>query len=353
MRLDTSSAWTMRAAVMERLGSLRTIEVPRPALEARDDVLVRVAAAGVCRTDLETIDGHMRVIWGEPRYPYVPGHETAGWIEAVGEGVRDLEPGTPVVLHPYATCGVCEGCRSGRDTYCNDFRFPGVDAKTWGGFAEYVVTSRRSVVPVPADADLAELASYADAGLTAYHAVRRARDWISPSSTCVVLGVGGVGLFAVQLLRMFGAGTIVCVDADADRARFGLDFGADHSVHSPLDQSVQAVLDIAGAGADLVMDFATSTDSAPSAAAMLRRGGALSMVGGGMTGVGVSPVDVIVKELTVIGNFVGSYSELADLVGLAGAGLKSPYTRYPLDQAATALEDLRSKKTVGRAVLVP
>jgi len=208
----------MLGAAISEFGRIKVVEVDEPQVRASTDVVVKVAAAGVCRTDLETIDGGLVPVYGSPLFPYIPGHETAGWVEAVGADVQSVAPGDPVLLHPFVTCGQCDGCRSGRDMYCSRSRFPGVDARTWGGFAEYVVTGERAVIPLQAGADLVELAAYADAGITAYHAIKRLMPHLQPDATVVAIGVGGVGHFGVQLLRRMTSCTVIAVDSDPARA---------------------------------------------------------------------------------------------------------------------------------------
>lgn len=342
----------MLAAVMEGFGRLGIQEVARPTIQGGHDVIVRVAAAGVCRTDLETIDGSLKDAYGTPDFPYVAGHETAGWVEDVGSEVQGIEPGDAVLLHPLISCGRCDACRAGRDMYCSDSRFPGVDARNWGGFAEYVRTGDRAVVKVPADADLVALSPYSDAGITAYHAIKRLLPYLLPGTTVVVLGVGGVGHFGVQLLKQMTASTIIAVEPAPSRAELARVLGADHTFEGTAGEHIGSVRDLTSGGADVVINFGGSPEAPAAALQMLAKGGVYSAVGAGGE-LSISSLDLAVRELTVIGNLVGTYTELVELVQLHASGLRSEHVVYPLEDAAKALEDLRHGRLDGRAVLIP
>jgi D-arabinose 1-dehydrogenase-like Zn-dependent alcohol dehydrogenase len=342
----------VRAVLLEEFGRINVEEADRPAVVRSDDVIVRVAAAGVCRTDLETIEGGLQAAYGAPVFPYVAGHETAGWVEEVGSEVEGLAAGDAVLLHPLVSCGRCEGCRAGRDMYCTDSRFPGVDAKNWGGFAEYVRTGERAVIKVPSEADLVSLSPYTDAGITAYHAIKRLLPYLLPGTTTVVLGVGGVGHFGLQLLKQMTSTTVIAVEAAESRARMAETLGADHTFQGGGTEHVGSVRDITNGGADVVIDFVGSEDSPAASLAMLRKGGVFSAVGAGGV-MSIETLDLAMRELTIIGNLVGTYTELEELVKLHASGLRSEHVVFPLEDAAKALEDLKHGRLDGRAVLIP
>src|SRR5450759_2791288 len=151
---------------------VKMVDVPDPKIEAPTDVIVKIGGAGVCRTDLHIIEAVWREALGNPALPYTIGHENAGWIEEVGSGVTNLKKGDPVILHPLRSCGLCRACRAGYDMYCEQGIFPGLDG-TDGGYAEYLKTSVRSVIKLAPGTDPVPLAPFADAGITAYHAVKR------------------------------------------------------------------------------------------------------------------------------------------------------------------------------------
>lgn len=343
----------MKAAAMYAENDIRYDDVADPKIEGDRDVIVRVGAAGVCQTDLHTLQGQLAEAFGLPEAPYVLGHENAGWIEETASGVSDLEEGQPVLLFPQMTCRACLPCRRGHDMHCERPRFPGVDAVTWGGFSEYMRTSADCVVPLPAGADVAAFAPYADAGITAYHAINRVLPQLRPSSTVVVIGIGGLGQFAVQLLRLLSLARIVAVDLSDEKAARAKDLGAHHVVASRNTDPGQAVdTHTAGRGADVVLDLVGDDDSPSTALRLLRKGGTYSIVGYGGQ-LQLDTLQATVRELTVVGNLVGTYDELVDLVGLNEHGLHSEVELYELSEAEAVFQQLENGQIKGRAVLVP
>ena len=203
----------MRAVRLHRYGERPVVEeVPEPVLRGPLDVLVEVGGAGLCRTDLHIVQGQ----WADRSgvsLPLTLGHETAGWVREVGPGVEHLDPGDAVILHPLVTCGFCLPCRAGNDVHCEASVFPGMDAD--GGMAELVRTSARSVVKLNPGTRPGAVAALADAGLTAYHAVKKALPLLHPGTSCVVVGAGGLGHIGIQLLRIMSATRIIAVTAIA------------------------------------------------------------------------------------------------------------------------------------------
>jgi D-arabinose 1-dehydrogenase-like Zn-dependent alcohol dehydrogenase len=331
----------------------RVVEAAEPAIADPLDVIVRVAGAGVCRTDLHIIEGMMREALGHPALPYTIGHENAGWVQEVGPGVTGLAVGDPVVLHPIIGCGACRECRAGNDSHCASFTFPGLDG-TDGGYAELLRTSVRAAVRLAPGTDPASLAPYADAGLTAYHAVKKLVPLAYPGSTFVVIGVGGLGHFGVQLLDVMTTARVVAVDVQPERLDFARSLGADEAFAAGDDGAVQAVLDLTdGRGADVVVDFVGELDTPRNALRMLRNGGTYSIVGYGGA---LSPttLEMINREINVVGNKVGTYNDLAELMALAQQGkVRIEAHRFPLDDVADVLREFEAGRILGRAVLVP
>jgi len=180
---------------------LKVEQVDEPKMTAPDAVIVRIGAAGLCRTDLHILEGVWKDIQDPHRtlLPYILGHENAGWVEEVGSGVRSVKKGDVVICHPLCTCGVCYGCRRGEDMYCENARFPGLN--TDGGFADYLLTNERALIKLNPHVAPIDVAPLADAGITAYRAARRAAKQLTPGQYCVVLGVGGLGHVALQALH--------------------------------------------------------------------------------------------------------------------------------------------------------
>ena len=220
---------------------IKMVDVPEPKIEVPTDVIVKIGGAGVCRTDLHIIEAVWREALGNPALPYTIGHENAGWIEEVGSGVTNLKKGDPVILHPLHSCGLCRACRAGYDMYCEHGYLPGLDG-TDGGYAEYLKTSVRSVVKLAPGTDPVPLAPFADAGITAYHAVKRLIPDTYPGSTVAVVGIGGLGHFAVQLLKVMTPAKVIAVDSDPKRLDFARGLGADQAVLAGPDGGVAEYL---------------------------------------------------------------------------------------------------------------
>jgi NAD+-dependent secondary alcohol dehydrogenase Adh1 len=312
-------------------------------------VLIKVAGAGVCATDLHTIDGEM-----EPAgvtLPRVLGHENGGHVAAVGEVVSTVSVGDPVLVFPPFSCGLCVACRRGREMLCDRHEFTGLTVD--GGFAEYVVVSERSVVKLPPGVDPVDVAPHADAGVTAYHAIKRVAHLAVPGATAVVLGVGGVGHVGLQLLRELGSGALVVgVDPNPQRRALAAGLGADAVLDS--GRVVEAVRDLTdGRGADLVIDFVGSDQSHADGTGMLARGGTYSIVGfGGM--VTVPSAALVGSEQTVTANLVGNWIDLWEVIQLHARGKLTLKTEtHPLEDVNDVLAKLREGEVTGRAVLVP
>jgi NAD+-dependent secondary alcohol dehydrogenase Adh1 len=330
----------------------RVTEVEEPKVVDPHDVVVRIAGAGICRTDVHILGGQLAEAF-KPTLPYTLGHENAGWVHEVGPAVTTVSPGDPVIVHPAVTCGLCTACRSGNDMHCGTWRFPGVDG--WhGGYAELLRTSVRSLVKLAPKTDPTRLAPHADAGLTAIHAVKRLAPFTYPGSTVVVIGFGGLGHLAVQLLRVFTTARILVVEADPARLEWARGYPVDavHSSHD--DGGLSAVLDETnGLGADAVLDLVGEGRAPEQAMRMLRKGGVYSIVGYGGE-VTLNHLDMINRELVVIGNQIGSHRDLVDLMELDRSGRVVLHTRcFPLDEAADVLAEVAAGRVPGRAVLVP
>ena len=339
----------MKVAIMQEYHQpLEFAERPIPEPSKPSDVLVRVGGAGVCATDLHAIEGLM-----EPAgvtLPRVLGHENAGWVEEVGSGVTTFAKGDAVLVFPPHSCGLCLACRRGIDMLCAHHEFTGLTVD--GGFADYVVVPERSLLRLPAGVEPAAVAPHSDAGLTAYHAVRRLAHLATPGTTAVVIGVGGVGHIALQLIRELGSSSIIAVDTDTRRRSLATELGANDVVDGK--GSVDAVRELSGGpGADLVFDFVGTDQSHGDAMAMLARGGTYSVIGfGGM--VAVPSAALVGGENTVVGNLVGTWVDLYEVLQLHAAGrLVLKTETHPLDDVNDVLEKLRAGDVTGRAVLVP
>ncbi|CAM05566.1 NAD+-dependent secondary alcohol dehydrogenase Adh1 [Saccharopolyspora erythraea NRRL 2338] len=342
----------MKAVRVHAYGEQPEIEsVPDPVPKGPMDVLVEVGAAGVCRTDLHIIEGQ----WADKsgvELPYIIGHENAGTVREVGPAVGNIKPGDKVILHPLVTCGLCRACRSGDDVHCENSRFPGIN--TDGGMAELLLTNARSVVRLDAGLEPVDVAALADAGLTAYHAVRKAVPLLHPGTHVVLIGAGGLGHIGLQSLIALTPAEITVVDRSAQALDLASELGAHHTVEATGDH-VEAVRDLTGGrGAHVVLDFVGEGGTEAEGVAMTRDAGSYFVIGYGGR-VEVPTIDIISREINVIGNLVGSYNDLDELMTLTAQGKVALRTRtYALDDAPAALDDLDAGRIPGgRAILVP
>ncbi len=344
----------MKAAQLHQFHRPLQIEdVPDPQVTAPFDVIVRVGAAGLCRTDLHIWEGQFDDAQKESGLvlPYSPGHENAGWVEAVGEAVTNVRVGDKVILHPLITCGLCRACRDGDDVHCEINVFPGLFAP--GGFAEMIKTGARSVIKLDDSLEPTDVAPLADAGLTAYHAIKKALPLLHPGSTCVVIGAGGLGHIGIQCLRAMSATTIVVLDSNADALALAQGWGADHTVLVDGNQVEQVLALTGGQGAHVVLDFVGEGGAQEWGVDLLRRRGFFFVIGyGGI--LAVPTMRMILTEISFIGNLVGSYNDLVELMALAAAGRVTLHsTTYPLADVNTAMDDLIAGRLHGRGILVP
>ncbi|SFL76378.1 NAD(P)-dependent alcohol dehydrogenase [Geodermatophilus ruber] len=328
----------------------RLDEIEEPKLTGPLDVIVRIGGAGVCRTDLHIIEGQ----WAErmnPQLPYVIGHENAGWVQEVGEGVTNVAVGDTVILHPQPSCGLCLACRAGKDMQCENAFFPGLDGHD-GGMAEYMRTTARACVKLDPSTNPADVAALADAGITAYHAVRKALPLLPPGTTAVVQGAGGLGHIGIQCLRALSGARIVVVDRNPAALELARQIGADETV--PADGNhVAAVQELTGGGAKVVLDFVAEQGAEMDGWNMTGPDGSYFVIGYGGE-LRIPTLDIVATERNVIGNLVGTYTDLAELMVLAQAGKVTLHTRqYGLAEAVQALHDLDAGMVRGRAILVP
>ena len=342
---------TMRAVqVVGYHQNLEMTEVPVPDATGPFDVIVRIGGAGVCRTDLHILEGQWQEKSGVA-LPYTIGHENAGWVHAVGSAVTNVAEGDKVIVHPLITCGLCRACRSGDDVHCESSAFPGISSN--GGYAEYLKTSARSVVRLADSLDPAGVAALADAGLTAYHVAAKAARRLTPRDRCVVIGAGGLGHIGIQVLKALSPAELIVVDRNADAVKLAVSIGADHGIVAAGNQ-VEEVLQLTGGlGAEVVVDFVGEGGSTAEGMAMTRPAGDYHVVGYGEN-VNVPTIDIISAEKNIIGNLVGSYNDLQDLMALAARGAVTLHTQtYALDDFQSAIDDLNAGRVRGRAILVP
>ncbi|HLI87560.1 MAG TPA: NAD(P)-dependent alcohol dehydrogenase [Ktedonobacteraceae bacterium] len=325
-------------------------EVAEPKITGPHDVIVRIGGAGLCRTDLHIIEGQWKEKSGVT-LPYILGHENAGWVHEVGSAVSNVAPGDTVIVHPLITCGLCRACRAGDDMHCANSAFPGISVD--GGMAGFLKTSARAVVKLEPTLAPKDIAALADAGLTAYHAVKKAVPLLYPGTKAVVIGAGGLGHIGVQCLKALTPAEIIVVDRSREALELTRNWGADHTVLVDGSQ-VAKVQDItSGQGAEAIIDFVGEGGAVEDGVRMLRRAGSYFVIGYGGR-LNVPTIDIISTEINFIGNLVGTYNDLSELMTLTAQGKVKLHTAtYPLDAANDAIHDLDSGRLRGRGILVP
>jgi propanol-preferring alcohol dehydrogenase len=286
--------------------------------------------------------------------PVTLGHENAGWVEALGPGVSGFARGEPVAIYGIVGCGACIACLGGRDNECRRIPPGGIGLTRDGGMAEFVVVPARQLIPI-GDLDVTQAAPLTDAGLTPYHAVNIVRRNLGPGSTCVVIGVGGLGHMAVQILAATTAARIVAMDVREGALRLAREVGAHATITSDAD-SVARLRELVGSppgGADAVLDFVGSGPTVDVARSIVAAGGDVAIVGlaGGALPVGFG---TIAMEARVTVPLWGTRAELADVIALARAGrIRAHVERFSLSDVRTAYDKLRAGQLQGRAVVVP
>jgi propanol-preferring alcohol dehydrogenase len=335
----------------QRPGQLRDVPVPEP---GPGEVLIKVGGAGACHSDLHLFELPAGSRSFAP--PFTLGHENAGWVEKMGPGATGFVPGDAVIVYGPWGCGLCTNCRQGMENYCQSpgKPNPGGLGGTDGGMAEYLlVPSTRYLIPL-GDLDPREVAPLSDAGLTSYHAVKRSVHLLGPGSTAVVIGVGGLGQMAIQVLRALAAATtVVAVDTSEAKLAIAKRMGADEVLVSG-DDAVTRIRDITkGQGAELVLDFVGVATTLAMAAQLARVLGHLTIVGVGSAALPVnfsSPP----HECSVASPFWGTIPELIDVIDLARSGrITMLVEHFTLDEAARAYQLLHDGGIQGRAVVTP
>ncbi len=329
---------------------LKVDEVDEPKALGPLDVVVRIGAAGLCRTDLHIQEGQ----WAEKsgvQLPYTPGHENAGWVHEIGSAVTNVQRGDTVIVHPFITCGLCGPCRRGDDMHCASGSFPGIDRD--GGFADFLLTSARSVVKLGPGLEPKDIAALADAGLTAIHAVKKAIPVLTAGTTAVVIGAGGLGHIGIQCLKAMTPATIVVIDPSEKALALAGELGADHTIKVDGNQRETVAEMTDGLGAEAIIDFVGEKGAIEDGIAMVRDGGFYYVIGYGEN-IDIPTIDVISREISFIGNLVGTYADLEELMTLTAQGQVSLHTAtYPLHAINDAMADLDGGRLQGRGILVP
>ena len=337
----------MRALVLEQFGGpFVPKDVPTPAI-APHEALVRVRNVGVCGTDVKIRANRM----GLGVIPLIMGHEIAGEVAEVGSEVRAFAPGDRVIVNFYVTCGRCQFCRVGRDTLCAEVRQHGFSID--GGFAEYLKTPGVNLCKVPDHVPLEHACILGDAVATSYHAITK-RAQVRPGTTLALVGVGGVGLHALQMAKMAG-GWVIAVDVNDARLALARTLGADAVVDArsgPFHEAVRKLTD--GQGVDVVLEFVANQQTLPSSYRSVKRAGRLVFVGyTPELPMSVMPHELVRNELEIVGSRANSKQELQETMDLVAGGRIKPIVDrvFPLTEIEEAFDALREGRPLGRNVL--
>jgi len=337
----------MRALVLEQFGGpFVTKDVPTPAI-APHEALVRVRNVGVCGTDVKIRANRM----GLGVIPLIMGHEIAGEVTEVGSEVRGFAAGDRVIVNFYVTCGRCRFCRVGRDTLCAEVRQHGFSID--GGFAEYLKTPGVNLCKVPDHVPLEHACILGDAVATSYHAITK-RAQVRPGTTLALIGVGGVGLHALQMAKMAG-GWAIAVDVNDARLELARTLGADAVVDArrgPFHEAVRGLT--GGEGVDVVLEFVANQQTLPSSFLSLKRAGRLVFVGyTPELPMSVMPRELVRQELEIVGSRANTKQELQETMDLVARGRIKPIVDrvFPLAEIEKAFDALREGSPLGRNVL--
>lgn len=330
-------------------------EVPAP---QGTQVLLKVLAAGVCHSDLHIWDGYYEIGGGKQlnlvdrgiKLPLTMGHENVGEVIAIGPEATGVKIGDVRLAHPWIGCGECAACGRNEENLCVKPRFLGVFSQ--GGYATHlVVPHTRHLFHIGALSPQ-QAAPLACSGVTAYAALKKVQATLA-TDPVVVIGAGGVGMMGITLARMMGAQRVIAVDIDPVKREAALKAGATLAIDGGASDAVALIQQATGGGSVATLDFVGSGQTVDLAIAAAIKGGSVVVVGLYGGAINLPTPYLPMRALTLRGSYVGSHSEMAELLALVNQkGLPPvPITTRPLDEVSTALADLRAGRVVGRVVL--
>lgn len=345
MEKQTMKAY--RAIERRTMPVLQEVAIPEPTY---GEVLIKMGAVGICRTDLEVTDhGHERYT----NFPFTMGHENAGWVEKVGEGVFDLKKGDPVVVSVVCGCGHCSYCLAGHENICPDLLSWTCGLSRDGGLAEYMICRQDQLVKLKKGANPVEYVPFADAGLTSYRTVDLCLPSLKGDCTAVVIGVGGLGLFAIQYIKVLTGARVIAVDTNREQLDLAMKRGADEAVISD-NQAVDTIMTLTGQkGVNAVIDFVGMDQTLLLAAKITRSLGTIVLAG---LGSGTLPFGWnanLKLNVSLITSKGGTYKDLRNAVALKDRGLiKTDYETYDFYDLEKAFDALRQGNIRGRAIII-
>ena len=347
------------ARIMGPNEPLEVIDLDTPTPQD-NQVVVKVKAVGVCHSDLHLWEGgydlgdgqFMKVTDRGVKYPVTPGHEIVGVVEETGNNVKDYSKGDEVLVYPWIGCGECPACKEGNENLCDTPKSLGVFQD--GGYSDFALVPHYKYLAKLSGVNPDSATSLACSGLTAYNAIKKSN--MNSPEYLVIVGAGGLGLMGVQIAKAITNAKIICVDLDDAKLKTAKEMGADFVVNSKDPETSQKIISICNEkGADSVVDFVNAPPTAKLGISILRKRGNLVLVGLFGGSLELSLVTIPLKSLTIQGAYTGNYNDMVELLDLTRKGTINPIItkRYTLPEANTALEDLKARKIIGRAVINP
>jgi propanol-preferring alcohol dehydrogenase len=343
---------TMRAARLHAYGkplSLDEVPTPRP---GPGQVLVKIAGAGFCHTDLHVIDGDLRLL---PKLPLTLGHENAGFVAAVGAGVQSVREGDAVAVFGGWGDGRCDACVTGHEQLCERPEWVGLSQ--WdGGYADYLLVPRERYLIKLERLDPRDAAPLTDAALTPYRAVKKALPELPPDHFALVIGLGGLGQYGLKLLKLLTGSPVIAVDVAETKREAARALGATHALDGRDPELVQKIIALTGGhGVGAAFDFVGSDATLAAAIASTRSLGKVSQVGLAGGSVRMKVLENARFEVAVEATLWGTLKELREVIALAESGRLTPIAteHVALDQIGDAYTRLKAGRVSGRLVIVP
>jgi len=350
------------AARIHKYGSPLVVEdVTKPIISTPEGVLLKVGAAGLCHSDLHLMHGD----WQKTiplKFPAIPGHEIAGWVEDIGISVpTTIKKGDLVAVFGGWGCGYCLFCKRGDEQMCQQAKWPGLSEHD-GGFSEYIlVPSYRFLVKAddqPTSMKPEQLAPLTDAGLTPYRAIKKVRHLLSANRHIAIVGIGGLGFYGTQYAKIFGSGaTVIAMDRSEAKLKLateigGADFAIDMSKSDDVKDKVEKITK--GKGIDVILDTVGSENTINIGISHLSKSGAMVLVGLFGREVKFPLFQTVLNEYQIYGSLWGNYNELCEVIQLAKSGIiKHQVQKFSLSEVNEAIDLLVTGNINGRAVIVP
>ena len=336
--------------------TISDVEKPKP---NGNQVLVKVKSTGVCHSDLhlweggyDTGDGFMKVTDRGVKFPVTPGHEVVGTVEKIGESVQNIKIGDTVLVYPWIGCDKCPTCEKGDTNLCETPKSLGVFQD--GGYAEKVIVPDYKFLADIGDVNPDSASSLACSGLTAYTAIKKAL--VNNPESILIVGAGGLGLMGVQIANHMTKCKIICADIDDEKLKIAKELGATDVVNTKESDASQKIMSICNEkGVDSIVDFVNAPPTVKLDLSVIRKLGNIILVGLFGGSVDLPLVSVPLKAITIQGAYTGNYKDMVELIELAKQGVINPIVskHYTLDEATGALDDLKNRKILGRAVINP